>query len=112
MIKNFDAYALYSLAHKSENVHNLNDILILDHDVRTYFTGPHKIVHFAGLGHRRIFKLWGGNLLSRDPYNVVQFCIIQHLYWTNDEDTFLTKIMNCKGTSSLSAFSIEKPGLG
>ena len=56
-----------SLGHKSENVHNLSDILIRDHDVRTYFTGPHKILHFAGSGHRRILELWGGNLLSRDP---------------------------------------------
>ena len=56
-----------SLAHKSENVYNLSDILILDHNVRTYFMDPHKIVHFAGSGHRRILKLWGGNLLSRDP---------------------------------------------
>ena len=55
-----------SLTHKSENVYNLSDILILDHDVRTYFTDP-DIVHFAGSGHRRILKLWGGNLLSRDP---------------------------------------------
>ena len=30
----------------------------------------------------------------------------------NYEDTFLTKIMNCKGTCSLSTFSMEKPGLG
>ena len=47
----------YSLAHKSENVYNLSDILIRDHDVRTYFTGPQshgKILHFAGSGHRRI----------------------------------------------------------
>ena len=43
------------------------DILIRDHDVRTYFTGPHKILHFAGSGHRRILELWGGSLLSRDP---------------------------------------------
>ena len=50
------------LAHKSENVYNLSDILIRDH-----FTGPHKILHFAGSGHRRILELWGGNLLSRDP---------------------------------------------
>ena len=57
----------FSLAHKSENVYNLSDILILDHDVRTYFTDPDKIVHFAGSGHRRILKLWGGNLLSQDP---------------------------------------------
>ena len=60
----------YSLAHKSENVYNLSDILIRDHDVRTYFTGPHglsKILHFAGSRHRRVFKLWAGNLLSHDP---------------------------------------------
>ena len=56
-----------SLAHKSENVYNLSDILILDHDVRTFFMGPHKILHFAGSGHRMILELWGGNLLSRDP---------------------------------------------
>ena len=59
-----------SLAHKSENVYSLSDILIRDHDVRTYLTGPHrrgKILHFAGSFHRRILKLWGGNLLSRDP---------------------------------------------
>ena len=59
-----------SLAHKSENVYNLSDILIRDHDVRTYFTGLHghgKILHFAGSGHHRILKLWGGNLLSQDP---------------------------------------------
>ena len=58
-----------SLAHKSENVYDLSDILIRGHDVRTYFTGPHgrgKMLHFAGSGHRRILKLWGGNLLSRD----------------------------------------------
>ena len=60
-------YPVFSLAHKSENVYNLSDILIRDHDVRTYFTGPHKILHFAGSGHRRILELWGGNLLSRDP---------------------------------------------
>ena len=51
----------YSLAHKSENVYNLSDILIQDHDVRAYFTGPHgrgNILHFAGSGHRRILKLW------------------------------------------------------
>ena len=50
-----------SLAHKSENVYNLSDILIPDHDVRAYFTGPHdrgNILHFAGSGHRRILKLW------------------------------------------------------
>ena len=61
---------IYSLAHKSENVYNLSDILTRDHDVRTYFTGPHglsKILHFAGSGHHRIFKLCGGNLLSQDP---------------------------------------------
>ena len=59
-----------SLAHKSENVYNLSDILIRDHDVRTYFTGQHsrgKILYFAGSGHRKILKLWGGSLLSRDP---------------------------------------------
>ena len=43
------------------------DILIRYHDVRMYFTGPHKILHFAGSGHRRILELWGGNLLSQDP---------------------------------------------
>ena len=101
-----------SLAHKSENVYNLNDILIRDHDVRTYFMGPHKILHFAGSGHPRILELWGGNLLSRDPLNIVHFCIRQYLYWTNYEDTFLTKIINCKGACSLSTFSMEKPGLG
>ena len=61
---------LYSLAHKSENVKNLSDILIRDHDVKMYFTGPHgrgKIWDFPGSGHRRILKLWAGNLLSRDP---------------------------------------------
>ena len=58
---------LVSLAHKSENIYNLSDILIRDHDVKTYFTGPHKILHFAGSGHRRILELRGGNLLSRDP---------------------------------------------
>ena len=59
-----------SLAHKSKNVYNLSDIWIRDHDVKTYFTGPHghgKIFHFAGSGHRRILELWGGNLLSGDP---------------------------------------------
>ena len=61
------SYSKFSLAHKSENVYNLSDILILNHDVRTYFTGPNKILHFAGSGHRMILKLWGGNLLSRDP---------------------------------------------
>ena len=47
-----------SLAHKSENVYNLSDILIREHDVRMYFMGPHKILHFAGSGHRRILELW------------------------------------------------------
>ena len=64
----FEALLEYSsLAHKSENVYNLSDILIRGHDVKTYFTGPHKILHFAGSGHRRILELRGGNLPSRDP---------------------------------------------
>ena len=44
--------------------HNLSDILIRDYDVKTYFTVCGKILHFAGSGHCRILKLWGGNLLS------------------------------------------------
>ena len=75
-----DFGVLVSLAHKSENVYNLSDILIRDHDVKTYFTGPHKILHFAGSGHRRILELRGGNPeILRISYNFVQdnICIGQ-----------------------------------
>ena len=69
---------LYSLAHKSEKVCNLNVLLNWDYDVKMYFTGPHsrgRNFHFARSGHLRILELWGGSLLSRDPLQMVQFCI-------------------------------------
>ena len=75
-----------------------------DHDVRTYFTGPHslgKIFHFAGAGHRRILELWGGSLLSRDPSNIVHFVSDNNLRReVSDKNrlafsTFSVKIMNC-----------------
>ena len=66
---------LYSLAHKSKNVCNLSDILIRDHDVRTYFTGPHgrgKILHFAGSGHRSCGEATCYTEILRISYNFVQ----------------------------------------
>ena len=71
-----------SLAHKSENVYNLSDILIRDHDVRTYFTDPHgrgKILHFAGSGHRSCGEATCYPEILRIPYNFVQdiICIGQ-----------------------------------
>ena len=64
----------YSLAHKSENVYNLSDILIRDQDVRTYFTGPHgrgKILHFAGSGHRSCGEATCYPEILRISYNFV-----------------------------------------
>ena len=63
-----------SLAHKSENVYNLSDILIRDHDVRTYFTGPHgrrKILHFVGSGHRSYGEAACYPEILRISYNFV-----------------------------------------
>ena len=65
---------LFSLARKSENVYNLSDILIRDHDVRTYFTGPHgrgKILHFAGSGHRSCGEATCYPEILRISYNFV-----------------------------------------
>ena len=57
-----------------KNVYNLSDILIRDHDVRTYFTGPHshgKIFHFAGSGHRSCGEATCYPEMLRISYNFV-----------------------------------------
>ena len=76
---------LYSLAHKSENGYNLSDILIRDHDVRTYFTGPLAVAKFCTLQAQAIagFSSCGEAAcypeILRISYNFVQdnICIGQ-----------------------------------
>ena len=70
----FEYVKVFSLAHKSKNVYNLSDILIRDHDVGTYFTGPHshgKIFHFAGSGHRSCGEATCYPEMLRISYNFV-----------------------------------------